>query len=58
VSFISDAIDAWVYAQVLSSDARAGRLSERVRQLQRKPAADGTPADYVFDEHDLRKRGR
>jgi prepilin-type N-terminal cleavage/methylation domain-containing protein/prepilin-type processing-associated H-X9-DG protein len=58
VSFISDAIDAWVYAQVLSSDARPGRLSERVRQLQRKPGADGTPADYVFDEHDLRKRGR
>jgi prepilin-type processing-associated H-X9-DG protein len=58
VSFISDSIDAWVYAQVLSSDSRAGRLSERVRELQRKPGADGTPADYVFDERDLRKRGR
>ena len=58
VSFISDAIDAWVYTQVLSSDSRAGRLSERVRHLQRKPAADGGPTDYVFDEQDLRKRSR
>ena len=58
VAFVSDTIDAWVYAQVLSSDSRAGRLSERVRQVHREPADDGSPNDYVLDEQDLRKRSR
>lgn len=58
VAFITDTIDSWVYAQVLSSDSRPSRLSERVRLLQRKPGPDGTAGEYVLDEHDLRKRGR
>jgi hypothetical protein len=58
VAFVSETIDEWVYAQLLSSSSVPGKLSEQVRRLQRKPGPDGSVTDYVFDESDIRPRGR
>lgn len=54
VKFVTDSIDEWVYTQVLTSDSRPGRLSERVRMFQQMPSpTDGTLVDYLFDDKDL-----
>lgn len=54
VKFASNAIDEWVYTQLLTSDSRPGHLSQRVEMFQRKPSeVDGTLVDYLFDEKDL-----
>lgn len=58
VAFVSDTIDEWVYAQLLTSNSAPGKLSDEVQRLQRKPGTDGSVTDYVLDESDLGPRGR
>jgi prepilin-type N-terminal cleavage/methylation domain-containing protein/prepilin-type processing-associated H-X9-DG protein len=56
VTFVSNAIDEWVYTQILTSDSRPGRISLRVAMFQQRPT--GVPDQfepYIYDEHDLHR---
>ncbi len=56
VTFVSNAIDEWVYTQILTSDSRPGRISLRVAMFQQRPT--GVPDQfepYIFDQHDLHR---